>query len=283
MTARTEDEERLVRGLSEAYTTELVSAAALAERAAQAPPGGHRAELELHLDQTTEHVGRLRMRLELFDKSGLRQRLAAGLHTRANAVARLPGELAGEQTKPEAVLRGAMEQCATEAREIATYEALERLADKAGDNATAELCLELRTDHEQALIHLHERLPDLTDAVIGVSMEPKPILARLGVATVFRAARQGTQLAGRLTGGVSSIVGGLAPTRAKQSQPRLAIDDYDSLSAKTVIARLSVLSAAELETIESYERRGKNRSTVLARISSLRAHDPARGSLSQGA
>ncbi len=56
-----------------------------------------------------------------------------------------------------------------------------------------------------------------------------------------------------------------APTAAS-----LPIDDYESLAASQVVARLGGLAAAELDSVEAFERANRNRRTVLNRIVQLR-------------
>jgi hypothetical protein len=51
----------------------------------------------------------------------------------------------------------------------------------------------------------------------------------------------------------------------------LPIDGYDDLAARQVVDRLGALDQAELDRVEVYERRHRNRSTVLGKISMLSA------------
>ena len=64
---------------------------------------------------------------------------------------------------------------------------------------------------------------------------------------------------------------------AVASESDLAIARYDSLTAEEIIGRLSDLSQIDLAKIDSYERRHQNRSTVLERVSTLRANEPWAG------
>jgi hypothetical protein len=50
---------------------------------------------------------------------------------------------------------------------------------------------------------------------------------------------------------------------------RLAIPDYDSLSASQVVPRLVGLSADELELVRRYELSGRGRNTILSRVAQL--------------
>ena len=52
---------------------------------------------------------------------------------------------------------------------------------------------------------------------------------------------------------------------------RLPIPGYDQLAASQVIARLPGLTPSELDRIEAHETAHRNRRTVLAKISQLRA------------
>ena len=51
----------------------------------------------------------------------------------------------------------------------------------------------------------------------------------------------------------------------------LPIDDYESLAASQVVARLAALDPRELDLVEAFERATRNRRTVLGRIAQLRA------------
>lgn len=53
----------------------------------------------------------------------------------------------------------------------------------------------------------------------------------------------------------------------KHSPP---IEGYDELNTRTISSRLLDLTDAELDEVEAYERRHKNRVTVLRRIDELR-------------
>jgi hypothetical protein len=59
---------------------------------------------------------------------------------------------------------------------------------------------------------------------------------------------------------------------ASQAPPaaELPVDDYESLAAGQVVARLSALDAEELAAVEAFEAAHRNRRTVLNRIAQLR-------------
>ena len=61
------------------------------------------------------------------------------------------------------------------------------------------------------------------------------------------------------------------------SEQDLAIARYDSLTADEITSRLTELSQIDLAKVDAYERRNQNRTTVLSRISTLRANEPWAG------
>lgn len=65
--------------------------------------------------------------------------------------------------------------------------------------------------------------------------------------------------------------GSVKATRpALASSSNLALEDYDTLAASHIVARLESLSAADLEAIHAYESAGRGRRTILAKIQQLR-------------
>jgi hypothetical protein len=57
---------------------------------------------------------------------------------------------------------------------------------------------------------------------------------------------------------------------AVSRESELPIKDYDDLNVSDVVAKLDGLSATDLGKVDAYERRTKNRKTVLDKIQSLR-------------
>ena len=55
----------------------------------------------------------------------------------------------------------------------------------------------------------------------------------------------------------------------------LAIPDYGTLTAEDITGKLTGLSQIELAKIDAYERRHKNRTTILSRLDTLRADEPS--------
>jgi len=191
-------------------------------------------------------------------------------------------------TPRQKVLKNAKDACATEALEIATYTALERLARSVGDEQTAKLAASIRSEEEKMLERIMRELPKLTAAVVGADVEDDPSydITKTGAADATRATGKATAKAARKTGAKAKRsarqarkVPGVAQAEgqvkgAVVSQSDLAIARYDKLTAEEIVAKLSELSQIELAKVDSYERRHENRTTVLDRVSTLRGDEP---------
>ena len=100
-----------------------------------------KSELRHHKLETEQHVDRLRSRLEAHDASPSGVKEAAGI---AQALMKGVVDLA----RSEKAGRNARDGYATEHLEIASYELLERIAQRAGDEETAEAARLNRKDEE---------------------------------------------------------------------------------------------------------------------------------------
>lgn len=86
-------------------------------------------------------------------------------------MSKVPFDLLRGTGGEEKVLKNAKDACASEALEIATYTALERLAVRVGDERTAQLARSIRGDEERMLERILREIPRLTDAVVGADVE----------------------------------------------------------------------------------------------------------------
>ncbi len=176
----------------------------------------------------------------------------------------------------EKVLKNAKDACATEALEIATYTAIERLARAVGDDETADLAQRILADEEKMLQRIMREIPKLTDAVVRAEVKDQPSYdisttgagetvreagkaangaARKTTAAVKRTARQT-----RKAPGVAQVEGQIKGAVAGEHD--LAIPRYDSLTADEITAKLPALSQIDLAKIDSYERAHKDRAGV---------------------
>ena len=90
------------------------------------------------------------------------------------ALGKTPFDLLRGSGGEEKVLKNAKDACATEALEIATYTAIERLARSVGDDETAELAASILADEEKMLERVLREIPKLTDAVVGADVKGEP-------------------------------------------------------------------------------------------------------------
>ncbi len=285
-------EQKVVQYLGEAHASEVGLVSVLRSQIAMTPRGSYRDGLEKHLDETQEHARRIRERLgELGQGRNPVQvfaRFAETLISQSVALSKTPFDLLRGTGGEEKVLKNAKDACATEALEIATYTALERLAVKVGDEQTAKLAASILGDEERTLERIMREIPKLTDAVIGADVEGEPSydIGKTGAADVARevaddvkqTARKAqtevksTARQARKVPGVAQVEGQLKGAVA--SEEDLAIARYDSLTAEEIVTKLAELSQIDLAKIDSYERKSHNRTTVLSRISALRRQEP---------
>jgi hypothetical protein len=204
------------------------------------------------------------------------------------ALSKTPFDLLRGSGGEEKVLKNAKDACATEALEIATYTALERLAGDVGDDETAKLAASIRADEEKMLQRVQRELPNLTDAVVRADVGGRGSydVTATGAADSARAAGEATRQTARKAAAATKRrarqarkVPGAAQAEgqikgAVASERDLPIARYDKLTAEEIATRLNELSQIDLAKVDAYERRGQNRSTILGRISTLRTSEP---------
>jgi ferritin-like metal-binding protein YciE len=287
-----QSEQKVLQYLDEAHASELGLARSLQSQIMMTPRGGYRSALEVHLRETRDHARRLEVRMgELghgrdslqallgFAESALGQVIALG---------KAPIELARGNGGEEKVLKNAKDACAAEALEIATYTALERLARTVKDEATAKLAASIREDEEKMLARVLRELPKLTDAMVRAEIDGEHSY-ELGDTGAADAVRDVGASAKRAARKVESQARGVARNARKvpgvvaaegqikgaiASAGDLAIAGYDDLTASDIVEKLPGLPQIELAKIDSYERRHEDRSTVLAKLATLRGEEP---------
>jgi ferritin-like metal-binding protein YciE len=288
-------EQKIVQYLAEAKATEDALVRVLQSQIAMTPNGSYRSALERHLGETRGHAQRVSDRIAALGAGRNPLLVAVGFWEtmigQALAVGKTPFDLLRGSGGEEKVLKNAKDACATEALEIATYTAIERFARAVGDDQTATLAASIRADEERMLARILREIPKLADAVVGaeVNGEGSYDITHTGAADVVREARDTTRRAARASGvatkrtarqarkvpGVAAAEGQVKGAVAGNDD--LAIAHYDDLTAEQIIAKLSGVSQIELAKIDSYERRGQDRSTIRARVSSLRGDEPWAG------
>jgi ferritin-like metal-binding protein YciE len=277
--------QKLVQYLHEAHSTEMGLVRVLQSQIAMTPRGSYRTALERHLRETREHARRVEARLRQLGHGG--NLIQAGIGAAETviaqglAIAKTPLDLLRGSGGEEKVLKNAKDACATEALEIATYTALERLAREVGDEETAKLAASILADEEKMLARVLREIPKLTDAVVraDVNGEPSYDLATTGAGEATTAAARKTTAATKRVARKARKAPGVARAEgqikgAVASEGDLAIARYDTLTAEEITSRLAELSQIDLAKIDAYERRHENRTTVLSRIGALRDDEP---------
>src|SRR4051812_46433823 len=164
--------------LNEAHATEQALITTLQAHLAMTPPGPHRELLDRHLTETRRHARAVAERLDELGASGGAVAAGTGLARtlvgQALALSKGPLDLLRGGSVEEKLLKNARDDCATEALEIATYDALEALAEASGDSETAELARAHRADEERMLADLRALIPALTEATVAARAGGEP-------------------------------------------------------------------------------------------------------------
>jgi ferritin-like metal-binding protein YciE len=283
---------KTVQYLNEAKASEDALVRVLQSQIAMTPRGSYRASLESHLGETRDHSARVGERLQQLHAGSNPLMTVVGfwedLLGQGLALTKTPLDLLRGSSGEEKVLKNAKDACATEALEIATYTAIERLARHVGDDQTAKLAAAIRAEEEAMLATILRELPKLTDAVAGAEIDGKPSfdVSTTGAAeavgeavdatkkTVSKtsAATKRTARQARKVPGVAQVEGQVKGAVATEDD--LAIGGYDSLTVEEINGRLSNLSQIDLAKIDSYEGRHQDRITIRNRVSTLRGSEP---------
>jgi ferritin-like metal-binding protein YciE len=274
-------DEKVMQYLDEAHAMELALVRVLQSQIAMAPRGGFREGLERHLDETRDHAERVGTRLEELGQHGNPLTAAVGVVEtvigQALALGKAPLDLMRGSGGEEKVLKNAKDACATEALEIATYTALERLARTVADDETARLAASIRADEERMLARLLREIPTLTEAVVGADVrgEQTYSVASTGAADAVREAGTRAKRTARQARKVPGVARAEGQVKgAVASEQDLAIGRYDALTAEEIIGRLAELSQIDLAKVAAYERKHQKRSTILGRVDSLQGDEP---------
>src|SRR6201991_4535217 len=198
-------EQKVLQYLNEAHATEHGLVRVLQSQIAMTPRGSYRMALETHLRETRDHAERVGRRIAVLRNGSNPLSAVVGVAEtvigQALALGKTPFDLLRGSGGEEKVLKNAKDAAATEALEIATYTAIERLARTTGDDKPAQLAASIRADEEKMLARVLREIPKLTDAVVGAEVgdDPSYDITTTGAADAVREAGASTRRAARKT------------------------------------------------------------------------------------
>jgi ferritin-like metal-binding protein YciE len=159
-----ERDEKLIQYLSEAYGKERELETSLEAHIAMTTRPPYRKRLQQHLRETKRHAKGVERRIKKLGGGGQRMQTVIG---KAMAAAKGPLHMARGGSEQEKMLKNAKTEYFNEHEEIATYLAIETLAEKVGDRETAKLANGIRREEERMARFLQGQIKTLTRAVVA--------------------------------------------------------------------------------------------------------------------
>jgi ferritin-like metal-binding protein YciE len=168
---------KLVQYLNEAYGTEKRLETALEAHIGMTTHTAYRKRLKEHLTETKRHGREVKQRIKKLggeaetistpgpDQVGGTARALLGGAQKAVALAQGPLHALRGTGEDEKQLKNAKTEYASESEEIATYTAIETLAEVLGDKDTQRLARAILRDEERMRKFLEKEIPRLTKAV----------------------------------------------------------------------------------------------------------------------
>jgi ferritin-like metal-binding protein YciE len=158
-----ERDAKLVQYLSEAYGKERELEAALQAHIAMTVKGPYKKRLQQHLKETKQHAKQVERRIKKLGGGGQTLQGAVG---KLQAAAKGPLHAIRGSGEAEKMLKNAKTEYFNEHEEIATYLAIETLAEKVRDSETAKLAKAIRREEERMAQFLQGQIKQLTNAVV---------------------------------------------------------------------------------------------------------------------
>jgi ferritin-like metal-binding protein YciE len=167
MATPNERDAKLIQYLNEAYGKEKELETALQAHIGMTTRDAYRKRLRQHLNETRSHAREVERRIKSLGGSPATL-TATGQTVASKAVSAAKGPLhivrgTGEEEK---MLKNAKTEYSEEAEEIATYTAIEAVAESVGDRETAKLARAIRRDEERMAKYLEGLIPQLSKAVV---------------------------------------------------------------------------------------------------------------------
>ena len=162
-----ERDAKLVQYLSEAHGKEKELETTLQAHIAMTTKEPYEKRLKQHLKETKRHAKDLERRIKKLGGGGQITQTAIG---KAMAVAKGPMHMVRGSGEQEKMLKNAKTEYFNEHEEIATYLAIETLAERVGDRETAKLARGIRRDEERMAKFLEGQIRSLTGAVVSAEI-----------------------------------------------------------------------------------------------------------------
>lgn len=207
-----ERDAKIVQYLVEAHGKEKELEMALEAHISMTTKMPYKKRLRKHLTETRDHARQLERRIKQLNGE---EALHSATHAVQSAVkkgvalAKGPAHALRGMSEQETMLKNAKTEYFNEAEEIATYTAIESLAEKVGDKETAKMARAILRDEERMAKFLEAQIPTLAKAV---ATEEIPVAQRRTSTTRARA-RGGHNGRTRSRSGTA----GRSRTRAKAS------------------------------------------------------------------
>jgi len=159
-----ERDAKLVQYLSEAFGKERELEAALEAHIAMTTKAPYKKRLKQHLKETKAHAKQVQRRIK---QLGGGAQTAQSVVGKVTAAAKGPLHALRGNGEQEKMLKNAKTEYFNEHEEIATYLAIETLAQKVGDKETAQLAKGIRREEERMAKFLEAQIQSLTAAVVS--------------------------------------------------------------------------------------------------------------------
>jgi ferritin-like metal-binding protein YciE len=181
---------KLVQYLNEAYGLEKRLQTALEAHIAMTVKPTYKKRLKEHLSETKRHGREVGKRIKQLggtaetvsapggDRVAGAAQVVVGGAQKAVALAQGPLHVLRGTGEDEKQLKNAKTEYASEAEEIATYIAIEALAQALGDKETERLARSIRREEERMRSFLEKEIPRLTKAVRKAEIPPAPRRAK---------------------------------------------------------------------------------------------------------
>jgi ferritin-like metal-binding protein YciE len=176
MPEQTTRDSKLVQYLNEAYGKEKELETALEAHISMTTRPPYKKRLRQHLTETKRHAREVERRIKQLggETQGLPATVTAAA-SKALSAAKGPLHVLRGTGEAEKMLKNAKTEYANEFEEIATYTAIETLAESVGDKDTAKLARGIRREEERMAKFLEGQIPQLTK---GVAREEIPAAER---------------------------------------------------------------------------------------------------------